>query len=108
MEAQLSNLLGNIDPAHLPVIVVGCALLCVVVLALGFVLQALSGIIELVTGLAEALIGLVAGGPGAWLGCALAIMLLGACAGAAFLLLNAPDSCAAHPTNFCRWLGFIP
>ena len=39
--------------------------------------------------------------------------LLGVSAGAslamaAILLLNAPESCAAHPTNFCQWFGFLP
>jgi len=31
-----------------------------------------------------------------------------ACAGLALLLVNAPGSCAAYPTNFCRWFGFLP
>ena len=108
MEMVISDFLASLDPNHVPIVVAGFALLCVVVLALGFVLQALSSIIELVAGLVEALIGLVAGGPSAWLGCVLAIAIIAACVGGAFLLLNAPESCAAHPTNFCRWLGFIP
>ncbi len=102
------DLLQMIDPAHLPFIAVGCALLCVALLVIGFVLQALSGVIDLLLGILGALVDLLQGGPGTWLGCALAIITLAACAGIAFLLIDAPNSCAAHPTNFCRWLGFIP
>ncbi len=102
------DLLQMIDPAHLPFIAVGCALLCVALLVIGFVLQALSGVIDLLLGILGAFVDLLQGGPGAWLGCALAIITLAACAGIAFLLIDAPNSCAAHPTNFCRWLGFIP
>ncbi|MCY4464316.1 MAG: hypothetical protein OXE46_02130 [Chloroflexi bacterium] len=102
------DLLQAIDPAHLPFIVVGCALLCMALLVIGFVMQALSGIIEVLLGIFGALVDLLQGGPGAWLGCALAVITLAACAGIAFLLLDAPSSCAAQPTNFCRWFGFIP
>ncbi len=102
------DLLQMIDPAHLPFIAVGCALLCVALLAIGFVLQALSGVIDLLLGILGAFVDLLQGGPGAWLGCALAIITLAVCAGIAFLLIDAPNSCTAHPTNFCRWFGFIP
>ncbi len=102
------DLLQLIDPAQLPLIAVGCALLCGALLVIGFVLQALSGIIDLLLGILGAFVDLLQGGPGAWLGCALAILSLAACAGITFLLIDAPNSCAAHPTNFCRWFGFLP
>ena len=104
----MEQLLQSIDPALLPYLGVGCALLCIVVIVLGFVLQAVSSIFEVVFGLFEAVIDLLQGGPGAWLGCGLLIFALLACAGTIFLLLNAPASCAEHPTRFCIWLGFLP
>ena len=102
------EILQNIDPAHLPYIAVGCALLCGALLVIGFVLQAVSGIFEVFFGLIEVVIEVLQGGPIAWCGCAFLFVGLLACAGGVFLLLNAPETCAAHPTNFCRWFGFIP
>ena len=102
------ELLQNIDPSQLPFIAVGCALLCVAVIVIGLLLQAVSGIFDVVFGLIEVVTGILQGGPIAWCGCGLLICGLVACAGVTFLLLNAAESCAAHPTNFCRWLGFLP
>ena len=102
------DLISSIDPAHYPLIALGCALLCVAVLVIGFLLQAVSGIVEVVGSLVEMAVDLAQGGPVAWCGCGLLILALIVCAGLAFLLLNAPSSCAAHPTNFCQWLGFLP
>ena len=101
------DILQSIDPAHLPFIAVGCALLCIALLVIGFMLQALSGIIELALGIIGAFVDLLQGGPVAWMGCALAIVGLAGCGGIAWLLINAPASCAEHPTNFCRWFGFL-
>ncbi len=102
------EILRNIDPAHLPYIAVACVLLCVSVIIIGFVLQAVSSIFEVVFGLFEVVTDILQGGPMAWCGCGLLILSLVACAGVTFLLLNAPESCATQPTNFCRWLGFLP
>lgn len=102
------EILQNIDPALLPFIAVGCALLCVVMIVVGFLLQAISGIFEVVFGFAEVVIEVLQGGPIAWCGCALLIIGSLGFAGAVILLLNAPSSCATHPTNFCRWFGFLP
>ena len=102
------EILQNIDPGLLPYIAVGCALLCVVILVIGFLLQAVGSIFEVIFGFAEVVIDLLQGGPIAWLGCLLLILGGLGVAGAVFLLLNAPTSCAANPTNFCRWFGFIP
>ena len=102
------DLLQNIDPAHLPYIAVGCALLCIVVFVIGFLLQAVSGIFNVVLGLFELLIDLLQGGPVAWCGCVVLLLGFVAFAGGIFLLLNAPESCAAHPTRFCQWFGFLP
>ncbi len=102
------DLLQNIDPAHLPIIAAGCALLCVLLVVIGFVLQAISGIFEALFGLFEVVVDLLQGGPVAWCGCFLLIAFLLAGAGAVFLALNAPESCAANPTRFCQWFGFLP
>ena len=100
-------MLQQIDPAHLPYIAVGCALLCVVIFVIGFILQAISGIFEVVIGLFEVLVDLLKGGPVAWCGCVLLLAALLGAAGAVALLLNAPETCAENPTRFCQWLGFL-
>lgn len=100
--------LQNIDPSHLPYIAVGCALLCVAAVVIGFLLQAVSGIFDVILGLIEVAAEIMQGGPVAWCGCILLIAGLIACAGFTFLFLNAPDSCAANPTRFCQWFGFLP
>ncbi len=102
------EILGNIDPAHLPYIAVACALLCVGLIVIGLVLQAVSGVFEILFGLLEVLTGVLQGGPVSWCGCAFLILGLAAAAVVAVLLLNAPASCADYPTNFCLWLGFLP
>lgn len=102
------ELIQNIDSAHLPYIAAGCALLCVVVVVIGFLLQAVSSIFDVIFGLFELVIDLLQGGPVAWLGCCFLVLGLVACAGTVFLLLNATATCAVHPTNFCRWFGFLP
>ena len=102
------DLLQNIDPAHLPYIAVGCGLLCLVVFVIGFALQAISGIFDVIFGIFELLIDLLQGGPVAWCGCLALIGGIAAIVSAVFLFLNAPESCAAHPTRFCQWLGFLP
>ena len=99
---------GNIDPVILPILGVGCALLCVGLLVIGFLLQAIGGIVELVTGVIQAVMEILQGGPVAWCGCLLLILALLAAGGVVILYLNAPEACAAYPTHFCRWFGFIP
>ncbi len=100
--------LQNIDPAHLPIIGVGCAALCIVAFVIAFALQAVSSIFEVIFGLVELLIELLQGGPVAWCGCILLIAGALAFAGAIILVAHAPESCAAHPTRFCQWFGFLP
>ncbi len=102
------DLLQNLDPSLLPYIAVGCALLCVAAVIIGFVLQAVSGFFDVLVGLIEIAVEVLQGGPVAWCGCALLVLGCVGCAGLAFLLLNAPATCAEYPTNFCRWFGFIP
>ena len=97
-----------IDPAHLPIIAAGCALLCIVVFIIGFLLQAVSSIFDVFYGMFELLIDLLQGGPVAWCGCLFVLVAVVALAGAILLVLNAPESCAAYTTNFCSWLGFLP
>ena len=102
------DLLQNVDPAHLPYIALGCALLCMVVFVIGFLLQAVSGIFDVIFGLIEIVIEMLQGGPVAWCGCLFFLAGLAAAFGGVLLLLNAPEACAEHPTNFCRWFGFLP
>ena len=96
------DLLQNLDPAHVPYIAVGCALLCVVFVVIGFILQAVSSVFDVLLGLIEVVVEIAQGGPVAWCGCALLVAALLACAGFGFLFLNAPESCAANPTRFCQ------
>lgn len=102
------DLLSNIDPSHLPYVAVGCALLCVAAVVIGFLLQAVSSIFDVIAGLIGFAGEIVQGGPFAWCGCTLLIIGLIACAGFTFLYLNAPENCAVHPTRFCQWFGFLP
>ena len=101
------DVLQSIDAAQLPYIAAGCALLCVVVVVIGIIMQAVSSFFDVFVGFAEVIIEILQGGPMAWCGCVLVIFACIGLAGGAFLLLNAPESCAAHPTNFCRWFGFL-
>lgn len=102
------ELLQNIDPAHMPLIAVGCALLCVAVAVIGFLLQAVSSIFDVFAGLIGIVADIMQGGPVSWCGCALLIIAMVACAGFGYLYLNAPATCADHPTHFCQWFGFLP
>ena len=102
------EMLQNIDPAHLPYLALGCALLCLVALVIGFLLQALGGIFDVLFGLFGVVIDVLQGGPVAWCGCVVLLVALAAAAGAVLLVFNAPEACAEHPTNFCRWFGFLP
>ncbi len=102
------ELLQNIDPSLLPYIGVACALLCLILIVIGFVLQAVSGFFDVIVGLMEIVVEILQGGPVAWCGCVLLVAGLLGCSGLVFLYLNAPASCAEHATNFCRWFGFIP
>ncbi len=101
------QILQSLDPALLPYIAVGCALLCAALIVLGFVLHALSGIFELAFGALQLAVELLQGGPVAWCGCALLLLALAAGAGGLYLLLNAPSSCAEYATQFCLWFGFL-
>ncbi len=102
------ELFQNIDPSLLPYIGIGCALLCVVLIVIGFVLQAISGFFDVIVGFVEIALEILQGGPVAWCGCLLLVAGLLAASGLVILYLNAPASCAEQATNFCRWFGFIP
>lgn len=98
----------NIDPSMLPYLAVGCALLCVIIVVIGFVLQAAGNFLDAFLGLAGVAADILEGGPVAWCGCALLLFGCIACAGIAFLFLDAPNQCAVYPTRFCDWFGFLP
>ena len=102
------ELLQNIDPALMPYIVVGCALLCVVIVVLGFILQAVGSFFDAFFGFFQAVIDILEGGPTAWCGCLFLLFGCIACAAVVFLLLTAPGNCAVYPTRFCEWFGFLP
>ena len=56
------DLLQNLDPSLLPYIAVGCALLCVAAVIIGFVLQAVSGFFDVLVGLIEIVVEVLQGG----------------------------------------------
>jgi len=96
--------LPAIDPAHLPWLAAGCGLLCLLLFVVAFFLQALDTVLSLL----QSLIDFVLAGPSAWLGCGLLALTVIGIVLAAILLLQAPENCAAYPTNFCQWLGYLP
>lgn len=100
--------LQSIDPSLLPYLAAGCALLCVVIVVVGFIMQAVGGFFDVLFGFAEVIIDILEGGPMAWCGCALLLFGCIACALITLLFLTAPDNCAAYPTQFCAWFGFLP
>ena len=97
------ELLQNLDPVLLGLCM---ALLCVVILVVGFVLQIVSGLFEIFFGFFEVFLGILQGGPVAWCGCLVLIFGCFGCAGVVFLALDASSSCAVNHTNFCQWFGF--
>ena len=68
------DFLQNFDPSLLPYIGVGCALLCLVLIVIGFVLQAVSGFFDVIVGLIEIVVEILQGGPVAWCGCVLLVL----------------------------------
>lgn len=99
------NILQNLDPTLLPYIGVACGLLCAVIMVLGFVLQVVGGFFDIFIGFFEVFLNILQGGPVAWCGCLMVVCGCIACSGVVFFMLNASSSCAAYPTNFCRWFG---
>ena len=102
------EILQNIDPAHLPYVAVGCALLCLVALVIGFLLQAVSGIFDVIFGLFEIVIDMLQGGPVAWCGCLFLLVGLAAAAGAVLLFFYARKLAPEHPTTSAAGFGFLP
>jgi len=100
------DLLQNIDPAHLPLIAVGCALLCAVVVVIGFLLQALSSIFDVIAGLVEVAVEIAQGGPVAWCGCLALVVLLVGGGGVAVMLIQGLAACGTpEAINFCALIG---
>ena len=100
--------LQSIDPSLLPYLAAGCALLCVAIVVVGFVMQAVGSFFDVFFGFAEVIIDILEGGPMAWCGCALLLFGCIACAVIVILFLTAPNNCAVYPTRFCDWFGFLP
>jgi len=98
--------LQNIDPTLLPYLGVCVALLCVVILVVGFILQVVGGFLDIFIGFFEVFLEILQGGPIAWCGCLALLLGCCGCSGLVFLALNASASCVEFPTNFCRWFGF--
>ena len=87
-------------------IVVGCALLCGVgiLLFLGLQLLEFAGaIIGAIIGIFELFLGVLGGGPVAWCGCLLVLLVIVSCAGIVFLLAT---SCGTeNAINLCSVFG---
>lgn len=89
------------DPA---IILVVLAVLCVGGLILAVVLPLLSGVFEVLGTLLEFVFNIVSGGPVAWCGCLLFLILLLACCG--LIVLVATSGCGTPgAAGLCAWLG---
>ncbi len=97
------ELLQNLDPVLLGLCM---ALLCVVIVVVGFVLQVVGNFFEIFFGFFEVFLGILQGGPIAWCGCFVLVFGCFGCTGLVFLSLNASASCAQYYTHFCQWFGF--
>ncbi len=86
-------------------IVIGliCSVLCVVGVVFFFVFQFLGNVFDVVFGLFDLVINVLQGGPLAWCGCLLVILLLGACGAIALTLTTCGTP---NQVNFCRLLGY--
>lgn len=91
--------LQNVDIGTLLFISIGCVLLCVFGLVLFFGLQLLGTTLNTFAGLVELFGGIINGGPLAWCGCAIFLVL---CAGIVGLVVVVV-SCNTNPSamNFC-------
>lgn len=95
----------NIDPSLVPYIGVCCALLCVGIVVLGFILQVVGGFLDIFFGFFEVFLEILQGGPIAWCGCLILIFGCIGCSGFVFFIFNASTSCVEYRTNFCTLFG---
>ena len=93
------DILQNLDIGSLLFISIGCVLLCVLGLVLMFGLQLIGTTVSTIVGVMELFSSIVGGGPIAWCGCAVLLML---CFGVVVIALLSV-SCATNPSsmNFC-------
>lgn len=83
---------------------VGC---CAVGIVGFFVLQFVGGVLDIVSGVMGLVFGVLGGGPVAWCGCALVLMLLCGCGFMVYAYVGIIPSCGtANAVNLCRLFGY--
>lgn len=102
----MPDFLQQIDPGTAVLIVVGCVLLCGVLILLLFGLQVLGALLSALTGCFHVFGGILAGGPVAWCGCGLLLMACALCAGIGLFVATAIPNCQTNPVMFCRFFGY--
>ncbi len=93
------------DPQIVPVIAI-LGLLCVGGVILAVVLPFISGLLGAVSSVFELVIDLFTGGPVAWCGCLLALLLVATCCGLILFAVAVLPTCGTpDAVNFCAWFG---
>jgi hypothetical protein len=101
------DLLQGLNLGDGAVFAVICALLCVVGLVGAFVLQFITGALGTVLGVFELFLEILQGGPIAWCGCLLVVLICGACSFVTLSLLTIIPQCSTpDAVNLCRFLGY--
>ncbi|MBL8164600.1 MAG: hypothetical protein JNJ61_21600 [Anaerolineae bacterium] len=94
--------LQNVDVGTLLIIAVGLIGLCVVGLLLMFGLQVIGSSLAAISGIFDLIGGVLGGGPAAWCGCLVLLLMCGGCAAVVWIV----TTCNSNPTamNFCTLL----
>lgn len=94
----------GIEPSFLVLCIGGFCIIAVIIF-LGF--QFIGGALGAVLGLIELFFNILAGGPIAWCGCLVFLVICGICA---FIIVNVltilPQCGTAEAVNFCRLFGY--
>jgi len=96
---------GNVDPQ---LVTIGAVILvlCVGGLLLSFVLPFLSGVFTLISALFEVGLDVLMGGPVAWCGCLILLILLVGCCGFVAVAASSLTTCGTpEAVNFCSFFG---
>jgi hypothetical protein len=94
--------LQNLDVGTLALIAVGLLGLCVVGFLLFFGLQLIGSSLAVFSGLFDLFGGILGGGPVAWCGCLVLLLLCGGCAAVVWVITTCNSNPAAM--NFCSLL----
>jgi hypothetical protein len=96
----------NIDAGSAILLVLGCAVLCVVGFVLMSALQFIGGILEFFGSFLGMFFEILSGGPVSWCGCLLALVGLAGCCIVALLIAQSLATCGTpQATNFCSLFG---